>query len=199
MTLFYVLLMASTAGAKTVRLDDAKASMAERVKAAQELGKSKKRDVKAINALLRGIEGPGEELVGAVRTSLRALEAGAVLGPRALDDEAPLNERREAVKGLRCVKDPSTYAALAKLLGSTHEVLRREAAFALTVGGAAEAEAELVKALSDESNDVRYFAAVALGELKTPAAVKAIGARKQLETEATVKDALIQASAKQQR
>lgn len=198
MGVVFWLLVLTTSGA-SVRLDDAKVPLQERVKAAKALGKSKPRDVRAIEGLLRGLDGPGEEMKQASVESLKALDAVAVLLPRMLDEKAPLNERREAVKAMRFLKDAAAYPALGQLLGSKHDELRREAAFALTVGGAEANEPALVVALGDAQKDVRYFAAVALGGLKTTGAVKAVEERAKVETEFTVKDALQQAMAKQKR
>lgn len=193
------LVLAAGAGSTgaAMRLDDPKVPVAQKIQAAKELGN--KGDRAGIDALLRALDGPGEELPRVAADSLRQLRAVPVLIERAIDEKRPLNERRLAVKGLRVLKDPEGFKTLAALLSSPHEGLRADAAWALAVAGAAEAEAELIKAVSDPSKDVRYFAAVALGEVKSRAARDAIAARKKEEKDPVVIDALIQAGQRQAR
>jgi HEAT repeat protein len=68
--------------------------------------------------------------------------------------------------------------------------LRKEAALALGVIAPAEAETALLTALSDSDDDVRYFAADALGDARTAAGIQAIETRLAAETSPVVRSAL---------
>ena len=99
---------------------------------------------------------------------------------------------------------PGTDTPNLDILGSTHELywnsaVRKEAALALAVIGPQAAEPELIGALADPDGDVRYFAADALGAVKTPRARAAISARIEVEKNPTVQSALGVARAKQAR
>jgi len=74
--------------------------------------------------------------------------------------------------------------------------LRKEAALALGVIAPAEAETALLTALSDSDEDVRYFAADALGDVRTAAVTQAIETRLAVETSPVVRSALLAAKNK---
>jgi HEAT repeat protein len=74
--------------------------------------------------------------------------------------------------------------------------VRKEAALALGVIAPAEAETALLTALSDSDDDVRYFAADALGDVRTAAVIQAIATRLATETSPVVRSALLAAKSK---
>jgi HEAT repeat protein len=74
--------------------------------------------------------------------------------------------------------------------------VRKEAALALGVIAPAEAETALLTALSDSDEDVRYFAADALGDVRTAAVIQAIETRLAAETSPVVRSALLAAKNK---
>jgi HEAT repeat protein len=74
--------------------------------------------------------------------------------------------------------------------------VRKEAALALGVIAPTEAEKVLLTALSDSDDDVRYFAADALGNVHTAAVMQAIETRLSAETSPVVRSALLAAKNK---
>ncbi|KAB2840751.1 HEAT repeat domain-containing protein [bacterium] len=176
------------------RLQDPNLSTRQRLQAAKELGQLG--DPRGIDPLLQALNLPGEEMPEIVVPALRQLKAAELLSKRAVDEKLPISERLTAVKGLRYLQDPIGFTALAKALGSTDAMLRAAAAWALSVAGAPQAEQELIRALNDPDKDVRYFAADALGSVKTPAVRAALEARQKIEQDFTVKYALQQALSK---
>ncbi len=176
------------------RLQDTNLSTRQRLQAAKQLGQLG--DPRGIDPLLQALGLPGEEAPEIVVPALKQLKAAEVLSQRVVDEKLPIEDRRAAVKGLRYLKDPIGYPALAKTLGSQDALLRAGAAWALSVSGASQAEQELIKALNDSDKDVRYFVADALGSVKTPAVRAALEARQKIEQDVTVKFALQQALTK---
>ncbi len=74
---------------------------------------------------------------------------------------------------------------------------RRAVAFALCTVDPAAAEAALVQSIKSEpSAKVRYYVAIALGELKAPAAKAAVSAQLKVEKDLTVLDSLERAQRK---
>ncbi|OGQ09831.1 MAG: hypothetical protein A2138_19210 [Deltaproteobacteria bacterium RBG_16_71_12] len=77
------------------------------------------------------------------------------------------------------------------------EPVREAVAFALCTVDAAAAEAALVQGITSEpSAKVRYYVAIALGELKSPAAKAAVSAQLKIEKDLTVLDSLERAQRK---
>jgi len=181
-----------------VNLNDPALALDVRVAKAKALATDK--DPKAIDTLLSGLDTRSEDLRATVLASLQAQKADAVLLGRAADVKKKAAERVAALTGLRLMKPEKAGAKVALLLVDKDESVREAAAWALCVFGTAEAERPLADALAKEpSPKVRYFLAVALGDLKTPTAQSAIAARAKVEKDFAVKDALDQAAAKQNR
>jgi len=176
------------------RLQDPKLSIQQRLQAAKQLGQLG--DPRGIDPLLEALNLPGEEVPEIVVPALKQLNAADLLSKRAVDEKLTIAERQTAIKGLRYLKDPVGYPALAKVLSSPDAKLRADAAWALGVSGAAQAEQELIKALNDPDKEVRYFVADALGTVGNPTARAALEARQKIEQDSTVKFALQQALAK---
>ncbi|MDP2340969.1 MAG: HEAT repeat domain-containing protein [Deltaproteobacteria bacterium] len=169
-----------------------------RVKQAKALGKDK--NPKAVDILLAGLDTRSEDLRAAIVGSLKEQKGDVVLLTRAADIKRPAPERVAALSGIRVLKPSDAGPKLALLLDDKQETVREAAAFALCIVGTAAAEARLIAALKAEpSAKVRYYVAVALGELKTPAAKQAVTAQSKTEKDFTVKDALDQAASKQAR
>lgn len=188
-------------GAADMKLTDPAIPIAERVKHAKALGNDK--STKALDTLLAGLDIRNDELHAAIVESLKQHKGDVVLVQRAADAKLPAAQRALAFAGLRVLKPAAAAPQLATLLDAAKEkdaAVRADAAHTLCVFGAAAAEAKLVEAVAkDPSKDVRYYAAVALGELKTKAAKDAVAARLKVEPDFAVQDALEQAQTKQAR
>lgn len=183
-----------------VKLSDPSVAIEARVKQAKALGSDK--SPTAIDVLLEGLDVRHDELHAAILASLKQQKADAVLVQRAGDAKRASAERVAALAGLRALKPATAVPALVALLDvktNKDEAVRAEAAQALCVFGTAQAEPALVQALADPSTKVRYFAAVALGELQSKAAKDAVAGRLALEVDPVVKDALEQAQSRQSR
>ncbi len=184
-----------------VRLNDPDVDVDVRVKEAKALGASK--SPAAIDVLLEGLDIRHDALHAAIVASLKQQKADVVLVQRVVDEKRPAAERVAAFAGLRVLKPKDAPAKIAPLLlvagGGKDEAVRIEAAHTLATYGAAAGEAQLITALSDVSSKVRYFAAVALGELKTKAAKDAVVARAKVETDMVVQDGLDQAQQRHNR
>ena len=175
-------------------LNDPAASRAERIKAAKALGDS--RDPKAIDTLLGQLAIMDEGIVVAVKSALRALNAVPVLERRLADSGATEEQKVSACTGLRSLKEKSSIPPLVSALKDQSALVRKEAALALGVIAPAEAQTALLAALSDSDEDVRYFAADALGNVRTPAVVQAIETRLAAETSPVARAALLAAKNK---
>lgn len=170
-----------------------------RVKRAQSLGTDN--TVAGLDELAAGLHIADERLSEAIHAALKKRNAGGPLLDRALDARAPQAARINALAGVRAVKPKEAGARLAPLLidvAKTPEPVREAAAHALCVVEAGAAEAALVQSLKAEpSAKVRYFVALALGELKSAAAKAAVTAQLKVEKDFTVLDSLERAQRKQ--
>ena len=175
-------------------LNDPAASRAERIKAAKALADS--RDPQAIDTLVKQLDIRDEGIVAAVESALRALDAVPVLERRLADSGASEEQKMLACKGLRVLKEKSSIAPLVSSLKDQSARVRKEAALALGVIAPTEAEKVLLTALSDSDDDVRYFAADALGNVRTAAVTQAIETRLTTETSPVVRSALLAAKNK---
>lgn len=175
-------------------LNDPAASRSERINAAKALANSK--DPQAIDALVKQLAIMDDAIVAAVKSSLRALNAVPVLEKRLADSGASEEHKVSACTGLRALKDKSSIAPLVSALRDQSPRVRKEAALAIGVIAPAEAETALLTALSDSDEDVRYFVADALGEVRTAAVTQAIEARLAAETSPVVRSALMTAKNK---
>lgn len=175
-------------------LNDPAASRAERIKAAKALADS--RDPQAIDTLVKQLTIRDEDIVAAVKSALRALNAVPVLERRLADSGASEEQKVSACTGLRALKEKSSIAPLVSALKDHSARVRKEAALALGVIAPAEAETALLTALSDSDDDVRYFAADALGNVRTAAVKEAIETRLTAETSPVVRAALLAAKNK---
>jgi HEAT repeat protein len=99
----------------------------------------------------------------------------------------PLRSRRNLLKAVRYGGDASVVPAVAGRLADANAGIRADAAYALSVLGAERAQPQLIFALADADRDVRYFAADALGFVKTDAARKALAGRDAAETDPLVR------------
>ncbi len=162
----------------------------QRLRAAQALGRSE--DPRALDALVGVLDKSGEGLRDSVIEILQKGKGVDILAQRALDGSLSTEERVLAVRGLRVMRHPTGFPALKQLLSSPIDSLRLEAAWALSMAGAATAEPELIRALGDPNKDVRYYVADALGSVKSPAAKAALENRKKTETDPAVLQALRQ-------
>jgi hypothetical protein len=178
-------------------LNDPAASRAERIKAAKALAASK--DPQAIDSLIKQLDMMDEGIVEAVMSALRALNAGPVLERRLADTATSEEQKVLACTGLRALKQKSSIPPLVSALKDSSARVRKEAALALDVIAPAEAETALLTALSDSDDDVRYYAADALGNVRTPAVMQAIEARLSAETSPVVRSALMAAKNKLER
>jgi HEAT repeat protein len=185
---------AANKGNPMTTLNDPAASRAERIKAAKALADSK--DPKAIDALLGQLAIMDEGIVTAVKGALRALNAVPVLERRLADSAASEEHKVLACTGLRALKEKSSIPPLVSALKDQSARVRKEATLALGVIAPAEAETALLTALSDSDEDVRYFAADALGNVRTPAVMQAIEARLAAETSPVARSALMAAKNK---
>jgi len=175
-------------------LNDPAASRAERIKAAKALADS--RDPQAIDTLVKQLAIMDEGIVAAVKSSLRTLKAVPVLEQRLADSGASEEHKVLACTGLRALKEKSSIPPLVSALKDHSARVRKEAALALGVIAPAEAETALLTALSDSDEDVRYFAADALGDVRTTAVMQAIETRMAAETSPVVRSALLAAKNK---
>ena len=175
-------------------LNDPAASRGERIKAAKALADS--RDPQAIDTLVKQLTIRDEEIIAAVKSALRALNAVPVLERRLTDSGAPEEQKVSACTALRALKEKSSIAPLVSALKDQSARVRKEAALALGVIAPAQAETALLTALSDGDDDVRYFAADALGNVRTPAVTQAIETRLAAETSPVVRSALLAAKNK---
>jgi len=137
-----------------------------------------------------------EGIVEAVKSALRALNAGPVLERRLTDSGVSEEQKVLACTGLRALKEKSSVAPLVSALKDQSARVRKEAALALGVIAPAEAETALLTALSDGDDDVRYFAADALGNVRTAVVTQAIETRLAAETSPVVRSALMAAKNK---
>ena len=175
-------------------LNDPAASRAERIKAAKALADSK--DPKAVDTLVKQLAIMDDGIVAAVKSSLRALNAVPVLEQRLADSGVSEEHKVSACIGLRALKEKSSIPLLVSALKDPSARVRKEATLALGVIAPTEAEAALLTALSDSDEDVRYFAADALGDVRTPAVMQAIETRLAAETSQVVRSALLTAKNK---
>lgn len=175
-------------------LNDPAASRAERIKAAKALGNSK--DPQAIDTLVKQLDTRDEGIVAAVESALRALNAVPVLERRLTDSGAAEEQKVLACTGLRALKEKRSIAPLVSALKDQSARVRKEAALALGVIAPAEAETALLAVLADSDDDVRYFAADALGDVHTAAVTQAIETRLAAETSPVVRSALLAAKNK---
>jgi HEAT repeat protein len=175
-------------------LNDPAASRAERIKAAKALADS--RDPKAIDTLIGQLAIMDEGIVVAVKSALRALNAVPVLERRLVDGASSEEQKVLACTGLRALKEKSSVPPLVSALKDQSARVRKEATLALSVIAPAEAETALLTALSDSDEDVRYFAADALGNVRTPAVIQAIETRLAAETSPVARSALLAAKNK---
>jgi HEAT repeat protein len=172
-------------------------SRADRIKAIKALAHSK--NPQAIDVLIKQLPIMDEGIVEATKASLRALGAAPVLERRLVDSGASEEQKVAACTGLRVLKEKSSIPPLISALKGPNPRVRKEAALALGVIAPAEAEAELLTALADSDEDVRYFAADALGDVRTAAVRQAIEARLAAETSPVVRAALMAARNKLER
>jgi HEAT repeat protein len=112
-------------------LNDPAASRAERIKAAKALGDS--RDPQAIDALIKQLAIMDEDIVAAVKSALRALNAVPVLEQRLADSGASEEHKVLACTGLRALREKSSIRPLVSALKDHSARLRKEAALALGV------------------------------------------------------------------
>ena len=174
----------TTVESSTQILLDTQATTAQRIQAAKFLGRSD--DPRALQALIRSMERSGESLRDVVIEILQQGKGVEILAKQSVDSSLSIEQRVLAVRGLRVMKNPIGFPALKQLLSASHEQLRAEAAWALSLAGASTAEPELIRALDDPDKDVRYFVADALGSVKTPSAIAALENRKKTETDPAV-------------
>jgi len=184
----------ATFEALSSHLQNSNLTISQRLQAAKQLGQLG--DPRGIDPLLQALKLPGEEVPEVIVPALKQLKAADLLSQRAVDEKLSISERIAAVNGLRYLKDPIGFPALAKVLNSPDAKLRADAAWALGVAGASQAEPELIRALNDPDKDVRYFVADALGTVPSAAVGSALEARLKIEQDPTVKYALQQAMAK---
>lgn len=156
-------------------------------------------DKGAVDALLKVLDTRDEPLREASIESLRKLKGASVLAARLTDKKQPERTRHSAARGLRFLADASTVPALVKGLADSSAKVRAEAALALSMFGADQAVEQLVACIDDPDKDVRYYAADALGPVKSPAVKAALEKRLLFEAEGTVKYALKAALVKQGR
>jgi HEAT repeat protein len=168
----------------------------DRVAELKALGKSKD-VVGAVDKLAKALDSMDDQVREATVSSLRELLAAKDFPKLYEDPKTPLRTRRNVLKALRYLKDPKYTPMVVKALGDADAGLRSEAALVLSVYGAADAEGALIKVLGDAEKDVRYYAADALGGLKTDAAKQAVLERQKVEKDQTVLFALQQAEKKQ--
>lgn len=123
--------------------------------------------------------------------ALRALEPAHVLCNRLTDGTQSLTTRKQVAVAMRLLKLDATVPALVWALSKDPApAVRAEAAFALSMFGAAKAERALVGALGDVCDDVRYYAADALGSVRSAKAKAALVARAEVEHHMAVQIAI---------
>ncbi len=155
------------------------------------------RDPHAIDTLLKALDSRDKDVRNAAVESLLKLDGGTVLAKRLTDPKQPERTRQQAALGLRVLKLEATVPALVSALSKDGAgSVRAEAALALSMFGAVAAEDALITALDDQSDDVRYYAADALGEVKTAKTRAALQKRQQVEDHMAVQLALKGALAK---
>lgn len=152
--------------------------------AVKALGTSK--DPLAVDSLVRELDTRNEPLREAAIEALKQLKASVTLASRLMDARQPERSRQLAARGLRFLRDEASIPALVLALKDVAPVVRAEAALALSMFGAATAETALMAALEDPTKDVRYYAADALGSVKTVAAKRALEKRLAEEQDPTV-------------
>lgn len=182
-----------------VNLTDNSVPEKERVRQAAALATDPR--PQALDELSAGLQVMSEGLRDAVVAALKKRNAGGPLLDRAVDVKAPVDARVNALAGVRSLKPKDAAARIAPLLADPNanaEPVREAAAFALCVIDTAAAEATLVQTIKSEpSAKVRYYLALALGEVKTPAAKAAVQAQLKVEKDLTVLDSLERAQRKQ--
>lgn len=179
-----------------LNLSDSSVPLETRLKAAKALANSTAPS--AVDELLSGLDSRSEVVREAVVASLKAKKGDSILLARAADTKRPTASRVSSLAGVRVLKPKAAGPTLALLLDDKNEAVREAAAHALCVVGAKDAEAKLIAKISTEpSAKVRSFVAVALGELKSPAAKAAVDKSLQTEVDVVVKDALDQAQTRQ--
>jgi HEAT repeat protein len=175
-----------------MKLNDSSRTIEERVKAAEALGAAG--DKQGLEPLLRGLEVRDDHLRAAVVTALGKVGGAAALYKLALTTYEPIPTRKLALAGVRALKPKDAGTALVGLLSAPEPEIRADTALMLAVIGAKDARGALIKALDDESKDVRYYAAEALVSAGGEDSLAAVKARQAKETDAVVKDALAQAA-----
>ena len=173
--------------AAPTNLNDPGFDVAVRVAAAKRLGTDRSDD--GLDALLQGLQTRQEDVHAAVVAALRTRRAGVVLIARALDDKRAVDDRITALGGLRALK-PAAALQLAPLLKDPVAAIRAASAHTIGTLDVGTVEAALATALNDDDDDVRYFAARALGEVTSDGARMAINTRLRVETDPIVRDAL---------
>ncbi|MCC7075246.1 MAG: hypothetical protein IT383_28295 [Deltaproteobacteria bacterium] len=170
----------------------------ERIRRAAELAADPR--PQALDELLAGLQVMGEELREAIVAALKKKNAGGPTLDRAVDVKAKPDARINALAGVRALKPKDAAARLAPLLNDTKangEPVREAIAFALCTVDPTAAEAALVQSIKAEpSAKVRYYVAIALGELKSSAAKGAVSAQLKLEKDLAVLDSLERAQRK---
>lgn len=155
----------------------------------------------ALDELAAGLTVMSEQLHDAIVAALKKRNAGGPLLDRAVDVKVPVDARINALAGVRALKPKDAAVRLAPLLNDTKanaEPVREAIAFALCVVDSTAAEAALVQTVKSEpSAKVRYYLALALGELKSPAAKAVVQAQLKVEKDLTVLDSLERAQRKQ--
>ncbi len=174
----------ATAASKATRLESIAA-----LGHAKDTSHSKGRE-RAVDSLLKLLDTRDEAVHSAAMGSLNALRASTLLVERLNNPKLPERTRQNAAMGLRYLKETSSVGALKAALHDSSAKVRAEAALALSLFAAAEAETELVVLLDDADKDVRYYAADALGGVKTDNAKAALQRRLAVEGDETVKFAL---------
>jgi HEAT repeat protein len=163
-------------------------SREQRLAAVRALATSK--DPMALESLVNQLETRDEAIRHAALESMKKLKAAEQLVAWVQDPKQSESNRHIAAKGLRYLRDNSSVVALSKALKDSAASVRAEAALALAVFGAAEAETALIAALDDSYKDVRYYAADALSGVKTASTKSALQMRLEKESDETVRFAL---------
>lgn len=170
----------------------------DRIAELKTLGRSKD-VIGAVDKLAASLDSLDDAVREATLQALRELLASRDF-PKLFDDKkTPIKTRKNVLKTLRYLKEPRFTPLAIKGLGDGEPSIRSEAALVLSVYGAADAEPQLIAALADAEKDVRYYAADALGGLKSDAAKQAVENRLKVETDKTVIFSLQQAGKKQSR
>jgi HEAT repeat protein len=182
----------SKAQAVPVQLNDGKVGLEFRVAEAKRLG-SGKPDGATIATLLAGLDVKSEVLRDAILASLQKLHAGPALVKQATERSGSVEQRLAALRGLRTLKPVEAAVELAQALSDPDAKVRAAAGQLFCVFGAEQAQPQLIAALADPVSDVRYFAVVALGGIKSPKAAEALAGLAKTEKDPVVQDALAQA------